>query len=233
MVGETRDTETAQITIRTALTGHLVFSTIHTNDACSAVTRLLDMGIEPFLISSSLEGLLAQRLVRILCPECKQPYEPERELVDRVNVTGEDVESLTLYESKGCEKCRYSGFKGRTAIYEIVQITEAFRRLAVEREPANVLKRQAIQDGMRPLRHSGWDKIKAGITTIDEVLRVTFEDEIMETEGAAVPKALVQDQDPGAPGDSADSDSGGQSGAADQSVGNPENQKSAEQPHGT
>ena len=233
MVGETRDTETAQITIRTALTGHLVFSTIHTNDACSGVTRLLDMGIEPFLISSSLEGLLAQRLVRILCPECKQPYEPERELVDRVNVTGEDVESLTLYESKGCEKCRYSGFKGRTAIYEIVQITEAFRRLAVEREPANVLKRQAIQDGMRPLRHSGWDKIKAGITTIDEVLRVTFEDEIMETEGAAVPKALVQDQDPGAPGDSADSDSGGQSGAADQSVGNPENQKSAEQPHGT
>ena len=179
MVGETRDTETAQITIRTALTGHLVFSTLHTNDACSAVTRLLDMGIEPFLISSSVEGLLAQRLVRILCPDCRQPFKPDAAFLDRVNVTGEDTSKLTIYRSRGCDRCRHTGFRGRTAVYEIVQITEEFRRLIVERAPANELKRQAMQNGMLPLRHDGWQKIKDGVTTIDEVLRVTLEDELM------------------------------------------------------
>jgi len=179
MVGETRDTETAQITIRTALTGHLVFSTLHTNDACSAVTRLLDMGIEPFLVSSSVEGLLAQRLVRVLCRECKQAYRPDPRLLQRVNVTGEETEGLKIFRPRGCEKCRYTGYRGRTAVYELAQITEPFRRLVVERAPANVLKRQAVADGMRPLRHDGWEKIKAGKTTIDEVLRVTLEDEIM------------------------------------------------------
>ena len=179
MVGETRDQETAQITIRTALTGHLVFSTIHTNDACSVVTRLLDMGIEPFLISSSVEGLLAQRLVRRLCPHCKQEYKPEASHLRRVNVTGDDVSTLRLYRNRGCEKCRYTGYMGRTAIYEIVQITEEFRRLMVDRAPANILKRMAIKNGMRPLRHDGWGKCKAGLTTIEEVLRVTMEDEMM------------------------------------------------------
>lgn len=179
MVGETRDTETAEITIRTALTGHMVFSTLHTNDACSAVTRLLDMGIEPFLISSSLEGLIAQRLVRVLCPDCKQSYKPEAELLARVNVKKDDASELTLYRPVGCERCRFTGFRGRTAIYEVVQITEEFRRLIVERAPANILKRHAMEEGMEPLRYDGWEKIKAGTTTIEEVLRVTLEDEMM------------------------------------------------------
>ncbi len=178
MVGETRDTETAQITIRTALTGHLVFSTLHTNDACSAITRLLDMGIEPFLISSSVEGLLAQRLVRKLCEHCKQAYIPEPDQLKRVNVTHDDPKSLSLYRNRGCEKCRYTGFSGRTAVYELVEITEDFRRLIVERRPANELKQVAVRTGMRPLRHDGWSKCKAGITTIEEVLRVTMEDEM-------------------------------------------------------
>jgi type II secretion system protein E len=178
MVGETRDTETAQITIRTALTGHLVFSTLHTNDACSAITRLLDMGIEPFLISSSVEGLLAQRLVRRLCEHCKQEYEPDPEQLKRVNVTNDAPGSLKLYRNRGCEKCRYTGFLGRTAVYELVEITEDFRRLIVERTTATELKRVAVRTGMRPLRHDGWTKCKAGITTIEEVLRVTMEDEM-------------------------------------------------------
>jgi type II secretion system protein E len=196
MVGETRDTETAQITIRTALTGHLVFSTLHTNDACSAVTRLLDMGIEPFLISSSVEGLLAQRLVRILCVDCKQLYDPEPLHVDRVNVTKDKLDGMKFYKPRGCEKCRYTGFKGRTAVYEIAQITEEFRRMIVERAPANILKKQALKDGMRPLRHDGWAKIKAGVTTIDEVLRVTLEDEIMVGDAEPGPAPRPEDAAP-------------------------------------
>ena len=177
MVGETRDQETAQITIQTALTGHLVFSTLHTNDACSAVTRLLDMGIEPFLISSSLEGLLAQRLVRKLCLECKQPCKTDPHQLARVNVTGDDPDSFQLYRNRGCEKCRYTGFSGRTAIYEIVQITEEFRRMMVDRAPANELKKLAVKNGLLPMRHGGWMKCKEGVTTTEEVLRVTMEDE--------------------------------------------------------
>ena len=182
MVGETRDQETAQITIQTALTGHLVFSTLHTNDACSAVTRLLDMGIEPFLISSSVIGLLAQRLVRKLCPHCKQEYTPDPVQLRRVNVTGDDPSKLKLYRQRGCEKCRYTGFSGRMAIYELAQITEEFRQLIVDRVSANELKATAMRSGMRPLRQDGWIKCKQGHTTIDEVLRVTLEDEIMSAE---------------------------------------------------
>lgn len=182
MVGETRDYETAQITIQTALTGHLVFTTLHTNDACSAVTRLLDMGVEPFLISSSVEGLVAQRLVRKLCPHCKQPHTPPPEQLKRVNVTEDDPSTLRLYRTRGCEKCRYTGYMGRTAIYEIVQITEEFRRHIVERSPANVLKQIAVRNGMQPLRRDGWQKCKDGITTIAEVLRVTMEDELQMAE---------------------------------------------------
>src|SRR5262249_34059635 len=140
MVGETRDLETAQIAIQASLTGHLVFSTLHTNDAVSAVTRLMDMGIEPFLISSSIEGLLAQRLVRRLCEHCKQAYKPDPKQLKQVNVTGDDPSTLTIYRNRGCEKCRFTGYSGRSAIYEIARITEEFRRLVVERVPANVLK---------------------------------------------------------------------------------------------
>jgi len=177
MVGEIRDQETAEITIRTALTGHLVFSTIHTNDACGAVTRLLDMGIEPFLVSSSVEGLIAQRLVRVLCPECKAPYTPRTELIERLNTRREDISDATFFRPVGCEKCRYTGYHGRTAVYELVKLNETFRRLIIKREPANVLRMEAMKDGMKPIRLDGWHKVKHGITTTDEVMRVTMEDE--------------------------------------------------------
>jgi type II secretion system protein E len=177
MVGEIRDTETAQITIRTALTGHLVFSTLHTNDATSAVTRLLDMGIEPFLVSSSVLGIIAQRLVRVLCPECKRPFDPPTKALKRVNPTGESLDGITFYRNQGCESCRYTGYRGRTAIFEYTRITDEFRRLVVERVGANILKQQALRDGMTTLRHDGWRKVKQGKTTLDEVLRVTLEEE--------------------------------------------------------
>jgi type IV pilus assembly protein PilB len=177
MVGEIRDTETAQITIRTALTGHLVFSTLHTNDATGAVTRLLDMGIEPFLVSSSVLGIIAQRLVRVLCPECKRPFDPPESVIRRVNTPKDPLDGMKFYRGQGCESCRYTGFRGRTAIFEFVRITEEFRRLVVERVGANILKQQALRDGMTTLRHDGWRKVKAGLTTLDEVLRVTLEDE--------------------------------------------------------
>jgi len=177
MVGETRDPETAKITIQTALTGHLVFSTLHTNDAPSAVTRLEDMGIEPFLISSSVEGILAQRLVRVLCKDCKTPYRPEERLLRQVNVLKEDTSDITFYRQSGCEKCRYTGFRGRTALHEVAKMSEPIRRSIVEGCSATEIKREAMKQGMRPIRWDGWDTVKSGITTIDEVLRVTMEDE--------------------------------------------------------
>ncbi|MBN1902084.1 Flp pilus assembly complex ATPase component TadA [Candidatus Sumerlaeota bacterium] len=183
MVGEIRDQETAEITIRTALTGHLVFSTIHTNDACGAVTRLQDMGIEPFLVSSSVEGIIAQRLVRVLCKECKASYSPRPEIITKLNTRNEDISEATFYRPVGCEKCRYTGYHGRTAIYELVRINEPFRRMIVNRDPANILRREAIKWGMKPIRLDGWHKVKNGFTTVDEVLRVTMEDEFFDSDG--------------------------------------------------
>jgi type II secretion system protein E len=177
MVGETRDTETAQAAIRAALTGHLVFSTLHTNDASGAVTRLQDMGIEPFLIASSVEGLVAQRLVRVLCPECKQRFEPGPEVIARLKLNKLDTTDAQFLKPQGCEKCRYTGFRGRTAIYEILKVDENLKPLIVERKPANLIKQQALAAGMRSIREDGWIKVRAGLTTIDEVLRVTMEDE--------------------------------------------------------
>lgn len=177
MVGETRDAETAQTAIQAALTGHLVFSTLHTNDATGAVSRLMDMGIEPFLIASSVEGLIAQRLVRVLCQHCKQPYQPGAEVIKRLQGQKFDFENATFMRPVGCEKCRFTGFRGRTAIYEIVKITEELKALIVDRKPANVLKRQAIASGLRTIREDGFHKVRDGVTTIDEVMRVTMEDE--------------------------------------------------------
>jgi type II secretory ATPase GspE/PulE/Tfp pilus assembly ATPase PilB-like protein len=134
------------------------------------------------LASSSVEGIIAQRLVRVLCPECKVSYKPQRELVDKLSAHKDVDLDLELFRPVGCEKCRYTGFRGRTAVYEIVKVNEQFRRLIVERAPANVLRKEAIRMGMRPIRHDGWLKVKAGITTIDEVLRVTMEDEFAEHE---------------------------------------------------
>ncbi|MFH0792710.1 MAG: ATPase, T2SS/T4P/T4SS family [bacterium] len=189
MVGETRDQETAQITIRTALTGHLVFSTLHTNDACGAITRLLDMGIEPFLAASSIEGIIAQRLVRLLCPQCKAPYHPPDALLRRINVTKEDINSFTFYKPVGCDQCRYTGYRGRTAIYEMVRINEELRRRVVELASSTELKAVAMKHGMQPIRFDGWKKVKRNLTTIEEVLRVTMEDEFLEDEpeGQAIP----------------------------------------------
>lgn len=181
MVGETRDAETAQTAIQAALTGHLVFSTLHTNDAAGAVSRLLDMGIEPFLIASSVEGLIAQRLVRVLCPHCKAKFQPGPEILARLSLSNLNVEGADFMKPAGCEKCRYTGFRGRTAIYEIIKATEGLKKLMVERQPANVLKRQALAEGMRTIREDGWIKVRSGVTTIDEVLRVTMEDELATT----------------------------------------------------
>lgn len=178
MVGETRDPETAKITIATAMTGHLVFSTLHTNDACGAFTRLVDMGVEPFLIASSVEGVLAQRLVRRLCQNCKQVYHPDPDLVRQVNMTRDDPTTIKFMRPAGCEACRYSGYAGRTAILEMVRMTESVRRKVVANAPASEVKAIAMKDcGMRPIRYDGWTKIKQGVTTCDEVLRVTMEDE--------------------------------------------------------
>jgi type II secretory ATPase GspE/PulE/Tfp pilus assembly ATPase PilB-like protein len=176
MVGEVRDLETAEIAIRAALTGHLVFSTLHTNDAAGAITRLIDMGIEPFLVSSSINASIAQRLVRLICPACKQEVKSPREALKELGVKEESF-SGTLYEGKGCELCKFTGFRGRTAIYEILVITDPIRELIVNRTPLNVIRKEAIKAGMKTLRQDGWIKIKQGLTTVSEVLRVTQEEE--------------------------------------------------------
>jgi type II secretory ATPase GspE/PulE/Tfp pilus assembly ATPase PilB-like protein len=180
MVGEVRDYETAEIAIRSALTGHLVFSTLHTNDAAGAVTRLLDMGIEPFLVSSSLECLIAQRLVRLICPKCKIPVAAKKEILDQIKDTNIDLKVAQLYEGKGCEACRFTGFRGRTAIYEILTITEGIRELILNRASSQQIKQKAISEGMRTLRQDGLQKALKGLTTLTEIVRVTQQEELPE-----------------------------------------------------
>jgi type IV pilus assembly protein PilB len=176
LVGEMRDLETAQITIRAALTGHLVFSTLHTNDAASTVTRLQDMGIPPFLISSSLLMVIAQRLVRRICLECREPVSvPVSALID-VGFRPEEAESVQAYTGKGCSTCAQTGFKGRIAIHEVMWMTPEVQEAIVRQRAANEIKELAVKAGMRTLRHSGLRKVSTGMTTIDEVLRVTFAD---------------------------------------------------------
>jgi len=171
MVGEVRDLETAEIAIRVALTGHFVFSTLHTNDAIGAVTRLLDMGIEPYLVSSSIEATLAQRLVRVICEKCKKEYTPDKDLLDDLKLDPND--KITFYEGEGCPACKFTGFKGRTAIYEIIVMSDKVRDLVLRRASVNEIKEVAIKSGMRTLFDDGMVKVKKGITTIKEVLRVT------------------------------------------------------------
>ena len=182
MVGEIRDKETAEIAIRAALTGHLVFSTLHTNDAAGAVTRLLDMGIEPFLVASSVEGLVAQRLVRRLCEKCRKPRTAEVGFLRRVGFPIERLKDGMIYEPVGCEYCRGTGFRGRTGLYEIMIISDTIRPLIISRASSNQIKVEAQRQGMRSLRDDGWTKVLAGITTVEEVLRVSEEDEAL-TEG--------------------------------------------------
>jgi general secretion pathway protein E len=176
MIGEIRDLETADIAIRSALTGHLVFSTLHTNDAPSAVTRLVDMGVEDYLLASSLIGILAQRLVRVNCKECKKPEKVSTALLREAgfDVTGLG-DAVELQKGSGCQHCDYTGYESRIGIFELLDIDEAMRTLIVKTADATVLKAEAIRSGMRTLKQDGWSKVLAGTTTPDEVLRVTQE----------------------------------------------------------
>lgn len=173
LVGEVRDLETAEFAVRVALTGHLVFSTLHTNNAAGAITRLLDMGVEPFLVASSMECSIAQRLVRVLCEKCKKPYEPGEETLEKLNVDEEDFQGCTVYKAVGCDECNNTGYKGRTAIYEFLVVDEDIRQMILDRSSASMINRKAIKKGMNTLRQDGWNKVKEGITTPEEVLRVS------------------------------------------------------------
>jgi type II secretion system protein E len=175
MIGEIRDFETAEIAIRASLTGHLVFSTLHTNDAAGAVTRLLDMGVEPFLVASSLEAVVAQRLVRRLCKDCKRPAKPDRLFLESIAFPVENLSSTLIYEAVGCEKCRSTGFRGRTGLYELLQVTDEIEPLILQRSSSNAIKQKAVSRGMRSLRDDGWAKVLEGVTTVEEVLRVSEE----------------------------------------------------------
>ncbi|MBN2302431.1 MAG: type II/IV secretion system protein [Lentisphaerae bacterium] len=175
MVGEIRDLETAEIAIQAALTGHLVFSTLHTNDAAGAFTRLLDMGVEPFLVASSVETIVAQRLVRILCDSCKRPVEPEASFLKSVGFPMDRLDGSVIYGQTGCEKCRLTGFHGRGGIFEVLHVTDSIESLVIRRSAMNEIRRKGIKEGMCTLRDDGWNKVLAGITTIEEVIRVTEE----------------------------------------------------------
>ena len=174
MIGEIRDQETADIAVKAALTGHQVLSTLHTNDAAGAISRLDDMGIEPFLISSSVLLTCAQRLVRRICPNCKEEFVPEPDVFEKLEVP--ELIGETFYRGAGCDRCKGRGYSGRAAVLEVLPISEAIRRLIVKRAPASVIKAQAVQEGMKTLRMAGIDKAREGITTLEEVLRTTSED---------------------------------------------------------
>jgi type II secretion system protein E len=183
MVGEVRDLETAEIAIRVALTGHLVFSTLHTNDAASGITRLVDIGLEPYLVVSSVEAFIAQRLIRIICPACKYedtaaPHELKEIIARELGL--KNPADIKIYRGKGCPNCNNTGFLGRTAIYEILLIDEAIKDLVLKNSPASALKRVAVSHGMRTLRQDGWQKVLSGISTPEEVMKVTSVEEQRE-----------------------------------------------------
>ena len=174
LVGEIRDLETAEIAIQAALTGHLVFSTLHTNDASSAITRLIDMGIEPFLVTSSVNAIVAQRLARKICPVCKQQYFPESETLLEIGLSHEMLgKDGFLWRGAGCNECLNTGYKGRTGIYEILTVSDAIKTTILKTSDSNIIKKQAVSEGLHTLREDGARKVEDGITTIEEVLRVT------------------------------------------------------------
>ncbi len=174
LVGEIRDRETAEIAIQSALTGHLLFSTLHTNDAAGAITRLLDMGVENFLLSSTLLGVLAQRLVRVICPICKEETDPEERLLKSMHVDPDELTGFRFFKGAGCEQCRHTGFSGRTAIFEYMPVDDAIRKEIIRRSGTERIKKAAVQQGLNTLRQNGWQKVREGITTVSEVLRVTL-----------------------------------------------------------
>ena len=178
LIGEMRDLETAEAAIQSSLTGHLVFSTLHTNDAPSAFTRMIDMGVEPFLVSSTVEGIMAQRLVRVICPDCKTEYDPNQDElpIDFLKKHGVDGKSPRLFKGVGCRACRQSGYRGRTGIHELLVTGDEIKDLIVQRTNANVLRGIGLKNGMRTLRDDGWLKVINGTTTVDEVARTTAGD---------------------------------------------------------
>ncbi len=155
------------------MTGHLVFSTLHTNDAASSVTRLIDMGIEPFLITSSVLGILAQRLVRVICPNCKEEYTPDEESLMSVGIKPETALNRKIYRGTGCPACLHTGYKGRTGVFELMHMNDEIKNLILKTSDSNAIKRKAVEGGMPTLRQDGARKVFAGITTIEEVFRVT------------------------------------------------------------
>ena len=175
MVGEIRDQETAEIAIQASLTGHLVFSTLHTNDAAGAFTRLLDMGVEPFLVASAVEAVIAQRLVRLLCPHCRQPVETDVRYLESLEFPVQRLEQGNVYAANGCRECRKTGFKGRGGIFELLAVSEEIESMVISRSSSNEIKQQSINEGMLTLRDDGWDKVISKVTTIEEILRVTEE----------------------------------------------------------
>lgn len=179
LIGEIRDAETAEIAIHSALTGHLVLSTLHTNDAPSAITRLIDMGMEDYLLSSTIIGILAQRLVRVACPHCQVPATPDPAILREMKVDESKLRDFHIVDVKGCEKCSYTGFWGRSGIFEFLEVNDAIQKLILEKKDSHIIKEAARKMGMRTLREDGWMKVQHGVTTIQEVLRVTQEEETL------------------------------------------------------
>lgn len=179
LIGEIRDAETAEIAIHSALTGHLVLSTLHTNDAPSAITRLIDMGMEDYLLSSTIIGILAQRLVRVACPDCREPYSPNPMILKEMKLDGDDLSHSNIIEVRGCESCSHTGYWGRMGIFEFLRVTDDIQKLILGKKDANIIKEAARKEGMRTLREDGWLKVKQGATTVSEVLRVTQEEEMV------------------------------------------------------
>ena len=176
MVGEIRDTETAEISINAALTGHLVFSTLHTNDAPGAITRLNNMGIEPFLTTSTVVMVIAQRLIRVICEQCKESYEVPANVLQDLGFGVKGDKGVTLYRGKGCDNCSNTGYRGRLACYEVMTLTEDIRELVLERASTHMIKQKARENGMTTLREAAIRKVLAGVTTVEEMMRVTFAD---------------------------------------------------------
>jgi general secretion pathway protein E len=173
LIGEIRDKETADIAVQSALTGHLVFSTLHTNDSASAITRLVDIGVEPFLLSSAVIAVAAQRLVRVLCDECKKPYQPDEIALNNVGMTLDQIQGYTLYQSQGCPACFHTGYRGRMAIIEIMQLNDSMKQLILKTYDSNLIQQEALNNQMVTLREAGIQKVLGGYTTLEEVFRVT------------------------------------------------------------
>ena len=186
-MGEIRDEETANTAIQASLTGHLVFSTLHTNDAPSAITRLVDIGVQPFLVASSVMGIMAQRLVRKVCPKCRARYEPDENVLKGIGLRPEIAKKANFMKGKGCSNCNKSGYRGRMGIYELMTMTTEIREMTFKGESTEAIRRLARRQGMRTLFEDGMIKALKGLTTIDEVLRITKPDGALEMPVAKKP----------------------------------------------